>query len=291
MELGCVNASLKLMRNLRLLKFAAVGLYRNNAFETAKGVAYSSLLSFFPVITTVAALLVQTRAEETAETISSFLYQVAPPGTERVIVRLFVVSGQRPAYLLVTAVLLAAWAASGAIMSLMHGFRTTYHIPEGRSFLKERGMALLLVFLVTVPLWAATALIVFGAQAERLLFAHQQIRDEVSGWASFAGQLLHYAIALAALVIANTVIYYLGPNRKQSLRLVMPGAALATVLSLVATAAVGWYLRHVTNYNVLYGSVGASLALLVWMYVLAVIAFFGCEFNAALERAHVAAKS
>src|SRR5215472_1858757 len=125
------------MRTLRLLKIAAVGVYQNNAFETAKGVAYSSLLSFFPVITTVAALLVQTRAEETAETISSFLYEVAPPGTERVIVRLFVVSGQRPVYLLVTAVVLAAWAASGAIMSLMSGFRTTYHIPEGRSFFKE----------------------------------------------------------------------------------------------------------------------------------------------------------
>jgi membrane protein len=66
---------------------------------------------------------------------------------------------------------------------------------------------------------------------------------------------------------------------------VFPGAMLATFLWLLATAAFAWYVRHVANYNVLYGSVGAGLALLVWMYVLAVINLFGCEFNAARERA------
>jgi membrane protein len=46
----------------------------------------------------------------------------------------------------------------------------------------------------------------------------------------------------------------------------------------------GWYVSHVVNYNVLYGGVGAGLALLVWMYVLSVILLLGCEFNAARER-------
>jgi membrane protein len=47
---------------------------------------------------------------------------------------------------------------------------------------------------------------------------------------------------------------------------------------------VGWWIRNIANYNVLYGSVGAGLALVVWMYVLAVVALFGSEFNAARER-------
>ena len=46
----------------------------------------------------------------------------------------------------------------------------------------------------------------------------------------------------------------------------------------------GWYVRNIANYNVLYGSVGAVIALLVWMYILSIIALFGCEFNAALDR-------
>ena len=96
----------------RLLKIASVDAYRNNFFETAKGAAYSGLFSFFPVLATMAALLVQARADQTARTISSLLYEVAPPGTEEVIRDLFVVHGTRPTYLLVIAVLLAAWAAS-----------------------------------------------------------------------------------------------------------------------------------------------------------------------------------
>ncbi len=80
----------------RLFKIASVNAYRNNFFETAKGAAYSALLSFFPVIATLAALLVQARADQTAHIISSLLYEVAPPGTEDVIRNLFIVHGSRP---------------------------------------------------------------------------------------------------------------------------------------------------------------------------------------------------
>jgi membrane protein len=86
------------------------------------------------------------------------------------------------------------------------------------------------------------------------------------------------------VVLITALVYYFAPNRKQTFRTVFPGAALATLLWLLATAAFAWYVRHIANYNVLYGSVGAGLALLVWMYMLAVINLFGCEFNAARER-------
>jgi len=84
--------------------------------------------------------------------------------------------------------------------------------------------------------------------------------------------------------LTTALIYHVGPNRKQRFRKVVPGAVLATALWSIATLGVAWYFRHITDYNVLYGSVGAGLALLVWSYVLAVIALYGCEFNAALER-------
>jgi membrane protein len=60
---------------------------------------------------------------------------------------------------------------------------------------------------------------------------------------------------------------------------------LATLCWLLATAGFAWYVRHIGHYNVMYGSVGAGIALLVWMYLMAVIALIGCEFNAEYERA------
>ncbi len=271
----------------RLLRLAGAECYRDNCLAMAKGAAYSGLLSFFPILTTLAALLVQARAEDVARNIATFLYEVVPPGTEDVVLQLFVVKGSRPAYLLVVAVILSVWAASGAMMSLMEGFHGIYHVPCSRGFVRERGMAILLVFMAAVPVLGASALIVSGSRAERQIsewLGLLKSGDELRGGLAVAGQILRYAVAFAAFVMGTGFVYFLGPNRKQRFRMVLPGATLATLLWMIATAAFAWYVRHVADYNVLYGSVGAGLALLVWMYVLAVITLYGCEFNAIRER-------
>jgi membrane protein len=270
-----------------LLGLACVGVDRNGALRTAKGVAYSGLLSFFPILTTLAAILVQVRAEAVSTTIAKLLYDVVPPGTDDVVKMLFVVHGQRPTWLLGSAIVLAAWAASGAIISLMEGFRAVYRATDTRSFIRERLIAMGLVFTSALPVLGASALIVSGKRAETALVEWIGLSGadaDLKGWVLLAGLALRFVSAFGAIVVATAVLYYAAPERKQSFHQVLPGAMLATVLWLLATLGFGWYVRHVVNYNVLYGGVGAGLALLVWMYVLAVILFLGCEFNAEREK-------
>ena len=274
-------------RAFRLLREASIATYEDNCLGIAKGAAYSALLSFFPVFTTLATLLVQARAEAVSRTIAGLLYEVAPPGTEDVVRNLFVVHGERPKWLLVVATLLAVWAASGAMMSLMEGFRAVYRIQTRRSFVRERAMAILLVFFAAVPVIGASALIVFGTRTERAIIGWLGLLPEgaeFEGWVSLGGQALRFGVAFGSFVMVTTLVYYFGPNRKQRFRQLFPGATLATVLWLISTLAFGWYVLNIANYNLLYGSVGASLALLVWMYLLAVVTLLGCEFNAARER-------
>jgi membrane protein len=269
------------------LRAAAVHTYDDNCLSIAKGAAYSGLFSFFPVLTTVATLLVQAQADAVSRTIAEFLYDVVPPGTEDVVQQLFIVKGQRPVTLLVVAAILAAWAASGAVMSLMEGFRAIYDLPSGRPWLKERGMGLLLVFVAVLPVWCASTLIVLGTRTERTVVYWLGVLPagaDLTGWVSVIGRALRFGVAFGCFVLVTALVYHFGPNRKQAVRRVLPGAFLATLLWLLATEAFAWWVRHVANYNVLYGSVGAGLALLAWMYVLAVIMLFGCEFNAARER-------
>jgi membrane protein len=277
----------RISRFLRVLWAALLATFEDNSLSVAKGAAYSSLLSFFPVLTTLAAILVQANATDVARTIASFLYQVVPPGTEDVVLTLFVVHGERPRYLLVSAVILALWAASGAIMSMIEGFRSIYHIPTGRSFLKERAMAVFLVLVSAAPIVGASALIVFGTRAESFLMHRLGViaQDaDVQGWVELLSKSLRLGLAFASFVLVTVLLYYLGPNRKQTFANVLPGALLATILWLISTLVFSWYVRHISNYNVLYGSVGAGLALLVWMYVWSVITLIGCEYNAARER-------
>lgn len=265
-----------------LLRAASVAAYQDNCLAIAKGAAYSALLSFFPVLTTLATLLVQAKADEVSRTIAGLLYEVVPPGTEDVVRMLFVVHGERPTWLLVVATLLSLWAASGAMISLIEGFRAVYRIPEGRGFLHDRGIAVLLVFTSALPVLGASALIIFGTRTEREVIRWLGGTD-LTGWVWLAGKLMRYGVAFGSFVLVTALMYYLGPNRKQAFPQVFPGAILATLLWLLSTLAFGSYVRYVANYNVLYGSVGAGLALLVWMYVLAVITLFGCEFNAVRE--------
>jgi membrane protein len=275
------------MQLWRQLRKAAAGTYQHNCLGIAKGAAYSALLSFFPVLTTVAALLVQARADSISHTIASFLYEAVPPGTEDVVRELFLVHGARPQSLLVIAVLLSIWGGSGATITLMQGFDAIYEISAAQSFLKERGRAILLVLTTALPLWGASALVVFGERAERIVLAILRGSPEgagLTGWVYLAGQFLRYGIAFGTVIMVHALIYYLGPHRKMTFRSVISGAALATLLWLLATLGFAWYVRHLVNYNVLYGGVGAGLALLVWMYVLAVISLYGCEFNAVRER-------
>ncbi|HEV8147698.1 MAG TPA: YihY/virulence factor BrkB family protein [Bryobacteraceae bacterium] len=271
----------------RLLRSATVATYENGGLGTAKGVAYSGLLAFFPVLTTLAAVLVQARADDVARTIAALLYDVVPPGTEDVVRTLFVDHGSRPKYLLIVATLLSAWAASGAILSLMEAFRAVYHIPSGRGLWTDRGVAILLVFATAIPILGGSAAIVFGTRAEQTLMSWVGLMPEGAefrGWVQLGGKALQLGLAFVTFVLVATLIFYFSPNRRQRLRYVFPGAVLATVLWMLATIVVGWWIRNIANYNVLYGSVGAGLALVVWMYVLAVVAVLGCEFNAARER-------
>lgn len=261
--------------------------FDDGCFSIAKGAAYSALLSLFPVLTSAAAILVQTRAEFVTRTLSQVLAQVLPPGTEDVVLEQFRVKGQRPILLLMFAALLSLWAASSVIKSLMEGFHAAYRIPRSRSFFRETGVAIALVFLAAAPLVGASALILFGSQVENLVLGWMKVDpvwNPLAGVWQMASLIARYLVALTTTVAITATLYYFGPYRRQRWSGVWRGAVLATILWLLATMGFAWYVRNMAHYNVMYGSIGTSIALLVWMYLMAAIAILGCEFNAEYER-------
>lgn len=88
------------------------------------------------------------------------------------------------------------------------------------------------------------------------------------------------AIALATSVAVMSLIYHNGLPKTQSWRRVLPGAMLATLLWFPATMLFGWYVTHYATYSVVYGSLSAAIALLVWLYIVSAIVLLGAELNA-----------
>ena len=261
--------------------------FDDNCFSIAKGAAYSALLSFFPVLTSAATILVQTRAEFVSTTLEDALSQIVPPGTEDLVVQQFRITGARPVSLLIVAGLISLWAASSVIKSLIEGFQAAYRVPRNRSFVHGSAVAMSLVLLSAVPLVCASVMILFGGQIERAVMNLMKVDPVLNPFAwvwQLVSRIARYVLAFVTTVAVTSLLYYFGPYRPQRWRFVWPGAVLATLLWLLATSGFGWYVRNIAHYNVLYGSVGAVLALLVWMYLMAVIALIGCEFNAEYER-------
>lgn len=269
-----------------LLKRTFLSSFDDNLYTIAKGAAYSSILSFFPVLTTAVAILVQVRAEFVARTLETFLQEIVPPGTERLVIEHFQ-TGQRSNTLLILAPILSLWAAASVMKSLMQGFHASYRIPRSRSFWRETGIAIGMVFLAALPLVGASSLLLFGNQVESAvltLLKVDPVFNPLAGLLIFLSKVTRYAIAFGAVILVTGMLYFFGPYRKQKWTMVWPGAVFATILWLTATLGFGWYVRHMAHYNVIYGSVGTGIALLVWMYLVSLVAILGCEFNAECER-------
>jgi membrane protein len=274
-----------------LLRRTVAAAFEDDCFGIAKGAAYSALLSFFPVLAASAAILVQTGVPFVSRALENWLSEIVPPGTEDLVVQQFRYAGKRPAGLLVVACLISLWAASSVIKSLIDGFHAAYRVPRDRGFWRQTWVAIALALVCAVPLLAATLAIVFGEEAERAVLGLVKLDPQwhplSSVWQPLS-QVARYLVALAASVTVAGCLLYFGPYRATRWRYVWPGALLAAVLWMLTTMGFGWYVSHMAHYNVMYGSVGAGIALLVWMYLLAASALIGCEFNAAYERGDAA---
>lgn len=270
-----------------LLRQSLLSTLDDGCIGFAKAAAYSALLSFFPLLTSAGTILVQTRAEFVSASLQKFLSQLVPPGTEDLVVQQFRVMGERPIGFLIVAGLVSVWAASGVIKSLIEGFQAAYRVPRDRSFLAQSAVCMALVLLSAVPLICASLLLVFGGQVERIGLNWMKVDPFLTPLAwlwQAASRVARYLLAFVATISVTSSLFYFGPNRTQRWTFVWRGAILATILWFFATLGFAWYVRHLAGYNVMYGSIGAGIALLVWMFIVALITLVGCEFNAAYER-------
>jgi membrane protein len=269
-----------LVRFFHLLRLAFWRAFQHDAFAVAKASAYSSILTFFPALLVVGSVLASSqRTEVYLREISYALGRIIPAGSATALAYLKG-SGQKPLGLLVSASLITLWTASGVMISWMEGFRNAYNLPKTWGLVKERLIAFSLVVLAGLPLTFSTVLVAFGSRIEaRLLF---YLDREYGPYVLLLWGAIRWGIATLTSIAVIALIYHFAVPRTQPLKSVLPGATLATAMWFVATVLFGWYLSHYADYSILYGSLGAGIALLVWMYLISLVVLVGAEFNAML---------
>lgn len=261
----------------------------------AKAAAYSAILSIFPallVVTTIVALL--PAGDDIRGVLRAAFQQILPADTMALVQTYFIVNHARSVRLVWGSTFVSLFAAMGVLLSLMEGFRRAYRLPRGSwGFWQERVVAVLLVPGTMVPMAAATLFLAFGHISERWMIensGHALHHYVIVMW-----RLIRWGIAMFASVVALAMIYHYGvprqklPVRGGKLAVVrgrwretMPGAAIATATWFLATLLYGWYVTRFADYSIVYGSLGAGIATLVWLYMVSLSVLIGAEFNAQL---------
>ena len=269
-----------MLRFLRLLRLAFWRSFQHDAFSIAKASAYSSILTFFPALLVVGSVLATWRkGAPYIREISYALSRILPAGSNYGD-EFLRDAAQRPVGLLITASLLTLWTASGVMISWMEGFRRCYELPKIWGLVQERLIAFLLVIFALVPMAFSTLLVAFGSKIETdILFYTAR---EFSPYILLMWTSIRWLIATLTSIAVIALIYHNAVPRTQPWHSVIPGATLATAMWFSATLLFGFYLKHYADYSIIYGSLGAAIALLVWMYMVSLVILVGAEFNAML---------
>jgi membrane protein len=260
----------------------------DNLSMIAAGAAFFGLLALFPALAAVVALygLFTEPATVTAQLdlLSGFMPDEARMILGEQLQRITAATDRSLGVGAIVAVLLALWSASKGVKSLMSALDIAYHEKESRGFFKLNGTAVLLTLamLVVVPLSLA-AVAVLPALIDKL---------PLPDFAVTAARWLRWPLIGGLSVVAMALLYRLGPaHSRPHKKWPWPGAIVATLLWLIASALFSWYVSSFGSYNETYGSVAAMAVLMMWFWLSAFAVLIGGEVNAKLEGEREPARS
>lgn len=254
----------------------------------AQSAAYSAIVALFPALIVLASLvpLLPDTAPIHAE-LADVLARILPADVLPLLASYFTPAkeGFTSARALLLGVLVSLSGASGVIATIMEGLRRAHSLPpDCWSFWRRRTRALLLVPLSLLPLAASSLLILFGQVLAAWFAGHAPSQQSGPIYLSIYVFVLsvRWLVAFAGSVCLIALLYKLGTPLHLAWRSVLPGAILATTLWFASTLVFGWYVTRFANYSRVYGSLGAGIALLFWLYLASLSVLCGAEFNGQL---------
>jgi membrane protein len=180
--------------------------------------------------------------------------------------------------LLFFAVAVALWSVSAVARTLTEAFNVAFQVAETRRWWRQLALSLAFGPILALVVIVSVALMLIGPQlvggiAE--LLGLDELFVRLWGW-------LRFPLALLLLAVVLSVVYRIGPNVEQRFRSVALGAALAVALWAISSVGFSFYLANFANYGVTYGSIGAAVGLLFYLYLCGSVVLLGAELNAAI---------
>lgn len=252
----------------------------DQVFNGAAALAYFLVLAIFPAVVFILSVLPYLNVPHLQQAIFDLLNQVLPPDAATLLDQtVSQIVSKKAGGLLTFGAVFTIWSASAGIYALMQQLNVAYEVKERRAFWKVRCISILMMAILVLLVIGSFSLIILGGIVQSWVAS-------LIGWSHpllifFA--TLRWVIIAAALLLAIALMYRFGPDVTSKFRYTSPGSVAGAVLIAIASIGVRLYVSFFGNDSAMYGSLGAIIILMLWLYLVGIALLVGGEINAILQ--------
>lgn len=254
---------------------------RKHTLQMAAALSYYFVISLFPAFILLSAIAAYLPGAKPFDQLLYLMSGFVPHDSLELLRRVLstVVTPNRST-LLSFGILGTLWTASGGFSATIEALDISYEVEEARPFWVTRPLAVGLTLLVGILLLIALGVMIVGPQFGAWLAS----RANLSWLLAAAWPYIHWTVAVLFTVLAMEALYFLAPNVKQRFWATLPGAVLAVGCWIGLSYGLGIYFRSFAHFNKTYGTLGAVIALMVWLYWTSFFMLVGAELNCELAK-------
>jgi Predicted membrane protein len=263
--------------------FFCNGLMKGALNQRAAALAFHFFLALFPMLLFFFTLLPYIPIDSLYLQLYDFLYTILPANiydlVESTIDGILI---KKHGGLMSIGFISSVYVASSGINAMILSFNSSSHNLEKRPWWKRRMLSIALVFALGISIILSFVLIV----GSRAAFSFLQTSGIIEQHYVFVLlKIVKWTLLVSMVYIMFVILYYYAPTNKENFKFFSAGASLATAMFLLATGGFNLYIKYFSHYNALYGSIGALIIFMLWIYMVSFILLIGFEFNASIAQA------
>jgi membrane protein len=252
----------------------------NRLLAVAGGVVFFGVLALFPAVTALVSLYGLIADPSTIDAQLSLVSGILPGGAMDIlhqqIKHLTAAHGGGLSAGVALGVLVALWSANSGTKAVMDALNVAYEEKETRSFIQLNLTSLAITLIAIVAMILAIAAVVAAPIVLNFVGLGQISSALVS--------VLRWPLLVVLVVIGLAALYRYAPNRREPRwQWVSIGGVTAAALWLISSGLFSWYVANFGTYNATYGSLGAAMGMMMWMWISAIVILLGAQLNAEIE--------
>lgn len=268
-----------------VLEFFFRGLFKGVITYRAAAIAFNFFLALIPFVLFIVTLIPFVTTPYLQVDLLDLLDEIIPASVYNLAESTLIEIVSRPSSGVLSIVsLLAIYFSVNGIDAILEGFNQSFHQTEIWPWWKQKVQAFFLMVALSFLVFVSMSLLGFGKDIINLLAAQGIITHKLTLLALVA---LQWLIIILSILLSISLLYYFGQQKDREVnkyRFFSPGSILATTLFVFGGVLLKMYFENFSRYNLLYGSIGSLIILLIWLYYNAIILLIGFELNASIRK-------